>query len=95
MYYKASSYELLGFERSHLPMKKYNAILRNRITGAVVRVPFGAVGYGQFKDSTGLGIYSRLDHNDPTRRNNFHARQIGYVKPGYFSPSYFSLFYLW
>ena len=39
------THEFIGFEESHLPNKKYNAILKNKTSGRLVRVPFGARGY--------------------------------------------------
>ena len=89
-----STHTFIGFEKSHLPTKKYNTILENKTTGRVSRVPFGAVGYEQYKDSTGLGIYSHLDHLDKDRRQNYirrHSKDNN--KP--FSASWLSLHYLW
>jgi hypothetical protein len=94
-YYKKKDYNLLGFEGSHLKEKKYNAILYNKKSGRIVRVPFGAKKYEHYKDSTGLMLYSYLDHRDKKRRKNFMARHSGFVKSGYYSPSYFSVRYLW
>ena len=95
MYYAMRDYDLIGFERSHLPRKKYNAILADKRTGREVRVPFGAKGYEQFSDTTGLNLYQGWDHNDKKRRTRFVKRHIGFLKPGMFSPSYFSIHYLW
>ena len=41
--------------------KKYNAVLLNKKER---RVPFGQRGYQQYKDSTGLGIYTKVIKND-------------------------------
>ena len=92
-------YKLVGFERSHVRGKKYDAILRNKKTRSnghyqVRRVPFGAVGYEQFKDSTGKGLYSRVNHGDPKRRRNYRTRHHGENKRK-FSSGYFSWKYLW
>tara|TARA_A100001015_G_C14678647_1_gene589810 strand:- start:66 stop:293 length:228 start_codon:yes stop_codon:yes gene_type:complete len=38
---------------------------------------FGDSRYEQYKDSTGLGIYSHLDHMDKTRRSNYYKRHSG------------------
>ncbi len=90
---KTSNFKLLGFEKSHLKNKKYNAILQNKITGHIKKVPFGSVYYQQYKDSTGLKLYSHLDHNDKKRRELYYKRHNkDYPK---FSPDYFSKKYLW
>ena len=91
-------YTLVGFERSHVRGKKYDAILKNKTRSKrhdqVRRVPFGAVGYEQFKDSTGLGFYTRVNHGDPKRRRNYRTRHHGENKRK-FSSGYFSWKYLW
>jgi hypothetical protein len=92
-------YKLVGFERSHVQGKKYDAILRNKKTHKgqmhhLRRVPFGAVGYEQFRDSTGKGLYSRVNHGDPKRRRNYRTRHHGENKRK-FSSGYFSWKYLW
>jgi len=89
-------YKLVGFERSHVQGKKYDAILRNKRdpTRSKKRVPFGAVGYEQFKDSTGKGLYTRVNHGDPKRRRNYRTRHRGENKRK-FSSGYFSWKYLW
>ena len=88
-------YTLVGFERSHVKGKKYDAILKNKRTRKVQkRVPFGAIGYEHFKDSTGKGLYSRVNHRDPKRRRNYRTRHHGENKRK-FSSGYFSWKYLW
>ena len=87
-------YKLMGFERSHLKYKKYNAILKNKKTGKIKKVPFGSSLYQQYKDSTGLNLYSDLDHNDPDRRRKYRQRHQKDMK-NKFSSGYFSWHYLW
>ena len=53
--YSKKDYKFVKFERSHLPAKKYNAVLQNKKTKRLVKVPFGASAYEQFKDSTMSG----------------------------------------
>ena len=91
--YPKSNYTFIKFERSHLPAKKYNAVLENKATGRIVRVPFGARGYTQFRDRA-LGLYSSQDHGDSLRRERYHTRHAGDTNKAY-SPSWFSLKYLW
>jgi hypothetical protein len=95
MYYSMADYDLIAFEKSHLPKKKYNAILANKKTGREVRIPFGAKNYYQYEDSTGLNLYKKFNHYDPERRRRFQKRHEGFLRKGMYSPSYFSFFYLW
>lgn len=90
-------YKLVGFERSKVSGKKYDAILRSKKTrkdGRLRRVPFGAVGYEQYRDSTGKGLYTHVNHGDPKRRRNYRTRHQGENKRK-FSSGYFSWKYLW
>ena len=86
-------YELLRFEVSEQKNKKYNAILRHN-SGRLKKVPFGDKRYEQFRDSTGLGIYSNLDHGDRKRQINYLKRHEK-TRHNKFSSSYFSANYLW
>ena len=52
--------------------KKYSAILN---TGR--KVNFGYAPMGQYKDSTGLGIYSHKNHGDKKRRRRYLQRHHG------------------
>ena len=56
----------------------------------------------QFKDSTGLGLYSKYDHGDKKRRASYRARHKAIkLKDGTLayknknSASYWSMKYLW
>ena len=87
-------YRLVKFEKSHLQGKKYNAVLVNKKTGRERRVPFGALGYEQYRDSTGLALYRLQDHGDINRRRLYklrHARE----EMNKFSSGYFAMKYLW
>ena len=68
------NYALLKFARSKTRGKKYDAILRNKRTLREKRVPFGAIGYEQYRDSTGLGL-------DPTTAIQNGARITGPATP--------------
>ena len=86
------SYNLLGYEVNKGNQAIYDAILKNKKTGELRRIPFGAKGYEQFKDQ--LGHYSSLDHNDEKRRDNWikrHKRNLDYK----FSSAWFSKNILW
>lgn len=65
-------------------------------------VHFGDSRMEQYKDTTGLKLYSNLDHNDEKRKKNFLARAKGiknksgeltYKDPE--SSNYYSINYLW
>lgn len=92
-YYKKDDYKFIGFSISHLKDKKYDAILKNRETGKIVHVPFGAKGYSQYKDRA-LGYYSQFDHLDKKRRRSYQVRHAADINKPY-SASWFSLNYLW
>ena len=94
-YFPYSDYKLKSFERSNTKNKKYNAILVNKLTKKIKRVPFGDSRYEQYRDITGLGLYSSKDHNDKTRRNLYRQRHAKDLKDNYFSAGYFSYYYLW
>ena len=88
------SYRLVKFQKSETKGKKYDAIIEDTETKKTKRVPFGAIGYEQYKDTTGLGLYSKGNHLDRKRRQNYlkrHARTLSKK----WSPSYFSARYLW
>jgi hypothetical protein len=87
-------YKLIGFEISPQKYKKYNAILRHNTTGRLKYVPFGDTRYQHFRDSTGLNVYSNLDHGDRKRQINYLKRHAN-TKDNLYSSSYFSSNYLW
>ncbi len=89
-----NEYRFLRFEKSRNKQKKYDALLEHRKTGKIKRIPFGMIGYAQYKDKTGLGLYSSLDHGDKARRENYRKRHSGEDKNKY-SSGYFSWKYMW
>jgi hypothetical protein len=95
MGYPKKDYKFVRFEKSKTEGKKYDAIIQNRETGREKRIPFGASSYEQYKDSTGLGLYSHKDHLDKKRRDRYKARHKVYYKPNQYSPAYFSWRFLW
>lgn len=88
-----SDFKLLGFSKSHLSTKKYDAILKNKLNDKIKLVPFGSSKHEHFKDLTPLKLYSYLDHNNTNRKINYYKRhKIDYPFP---SADYFSKRYLW
>lgn len=85
------------FKKSTRKNKKYSVITPSGKT-----VHFGSSSYEQYKDSTGLGLYSHLDHNDEKRRDNYRARHKkiklkddSYAYLNKEQPSYYSWHFLW
>jgi hypothetical protein len=98
MKYSKKEYSFIKFERSHLKNKKYNAVLARKLPSGKtreVRVPFGDTKYQQYKDSTGLGLYSHLDHGDPARRAAYRLRHNKDRDPENYTAGNYSLKYLW
>ena len=58
------------------------------------QLKFGHKKYEQYKDSTVLGAYSHLDHNDETRRES-HRKRHAKEKDVKFSSGWFSYHYMW
>jgi len=95
--YKKSEYKFLRFEKSKTKGKKYDAILQNKETKREVKVSFGAIGYEQFSDKTGLGLYSKDSHGDKNRKRLYrsrHSKEKASFKE-YYSPGWFSWRFLW
>jgi len=89
------------FEKSTRKGKKYMTRYKGKL------IHFGALksdgkGYQQYRDRTGLGLYSHLDHNDPERRKKYRERHGKIkLKDGTLAyknkeqPAHYSYFYLW
>jgi hypothetical protein len=96
MQLKRATHTLMGFEPSTRRGKKYMALVKPRgKDGPIKRVHFGSIGYQQYRDTTGIGVYSHLDHLDESRRRSYRARHRVYLTPDEFTPAYFSWHYLW
>jgi hypothetical protein len=87
-------FRLIKFEVARANNKKYNAIIEDKKTKRRQTVPFGDVRYEQYRDDVPLRRYTRLNHNDKKRRDNYLARH-GKTMTKKFSPSYFAAKYLW
>ena len=94
-YFSKKEWKFEKFEKATAKHKKYKAILRNRKTGRKHTVNYGDSRYEQFRDSTGLGLYSKKNHGDMKRKKNYRARHRKDIKDGYYSAGYFSMKYLW
>ena len=87
----------MNFKKSTRPGKKYMVVAPNGKT-----IHFGDSSMSQYKDTTGLGLYTHLNHNDEKRRASYLARAKGIKdKNGNLtwkdknSANYFSLKFLW
>ena len=88
---------LKNLRKSTRKTKKYMIDLIDHKTGKKKRtIHFGAIKkdgtpYNQFKDSTGLGLYSKYDHGDKERRTRYlkrHKKDYGKLSADYFSKKY-------
>ena len=59
---------MVKFEKSNRKDKKYSVI-----TPEGKKIHFGNKKYEHFKDTTGLGLYRKLNHNDKKRQKNYQA----------------------
>ena len=90
---------LKNLRKSTRKTKKYMIDLIDHKTGKKKRtIHFGAIKkdgtpYNQFKDSTGLGLYSKYDHNDKDRKARYYKRHN--KSYGRYSADALSKKYLW
>lgn len=85
-----------NFTVSKSKNKKYDVVYNGKT------ISFGDSRYQHYKDQTGLGKFSNLDHNDKERRKLYRARASKIVdKQGNLtyldknSPNYWAYHYLW
>jgi hypothetical protein len=85
------------FKKSNRKGKKYSVITPSGKT-----IHFGSSHMEQYRDSTGLGLYSHKNHGDEERRKRYLARAKGIKnKKGELtwkdpeSANYYSVKYLW
>lgn len=84
------------FFKSNVKNKKYAVRYNNKL------INFGDSRYSQYKDSTGLGLYSNQNNNDKKRRASYIARASKIKnKQGQLTASlkssanYYAIRYLW
>ena len=61
----------MNFKKSTRPGKKYMVVVNGKT------IHFGSSSEQQYKDTTGLGLYTHLNHNDEKRRASYLARAKG------------------
>jgi hypothetical protein len=90
------SYKFIRFEKSTRKNKKYMAVLVRLGDNKIKYVHFGDKNFQHFKDKTGLGLYTNLNHYDLKRRESYRARHSAkgnhLIK---YTPAYYSYNYLW
>lgn len=69
--------KILKFNKSPKKYKKYRATIKNLNTKQIRYVDFGDNRYEQYKDRTGLGHYTRKNHNNKKRMENYFSRHSG------------------
>ena len=97
-----NEYKFIKFEKSSKKDKKYTAILQNKKTSKQRKIHFGGIRkdgepYSQFKDATGLGVYSKYNSNDKDRRARYrkrHSKEVPSFKD-YWTAGLFSYKFLW
>lgn len=84
------------FVKSNVKFKKYAVRYNNKL------INFGDSRYTQYKDSTGLGLYTKQNNNDKKRRASYIARASKIKnKQGQLTASlkssanYYAIRYLW
>jgi hypothetical protein len=85
-------YTMPTFKRSTRKNKKYMVKYNGKW------IHFGSSAHQQYKDSTGLGLYTHLNHNDKKRRKNYLARAKGIKNKSYLnknSANYYAVNFLW
>ena len=65
------------FEKSPIKGKKYRAYIKDIETGKERHIDFGASDYQQYKDRTGLNLYSHKNHGTRKRMRNYFNRHSG------------------
>jgi hypothetical protein len=91
-----SEFKLLRFEKSKNPDKKYDAIVLNKKSGRERRIGFGARGYENYADRSGLGLYKNVSHGDKERRDRYRQRHPGEGDNSNFpNPGFWAYHVLW
>ena len=95
VYYNKNDFKLIGYRKSKTKHKMYDAILENKSTKTIHKVPFGDKRYQNYHDKTNLNLYPQLLHGDPKRRTLYRKRHLKDLRDGYYNPGYFSYHILW
>ena len=69
--------KIVKISKSKSKGKKYMAIVKNNKTQKKRKIHFGASDYEQFKDRTKIGYYTRKNHGNKKRQENYYNRHSG------------------
>lgn len=87
--------------------KKYTAIVKNNKSNKTRVLHFGHKDYEQYKDRTNIGLYTKRNHGDKKRQENYYNRHSGVrnrqkaiekekkISGGYYNAKILSHIYLW
>jgi hypothetical protein len=85
--HNSNDYNFEGFRVSKNPAKKYDAILRHKITKRLKHIAFGSRHESQYFDT--IGHYKSQNNLDPERRRLYRLRHqhdnLDRFSPGFFS----------
>jgi hypothetical protein len=97
---------IVEFKKGPYP-KKYTAFIKDKQTKKIRKINFGDVNYEQYRDSTPLKLYSKQNHGDKYRMQNYYSRHSGTKSRlkgielekkksgGYYNAKILSHIYLW
>ena len=94
-YYDMRLYYFVNFEKATKTNKMYNAIIREKKTSKIVKLPFGDNRYKNYGDKTGLNLYPKLITGNLERRRLYRLRHQRDLKVGYYSSGFFAYYILW
>lgn len=98
--------KILFFQKGPFP-KKYTVTIQNKKNKSKRILHFGDKRYEQYKDRTNLGIYTKKNHGNKKRQENYYNRHSGIKNRkkaihkeklksrGYYTPKLLSHIYLW
>jgi len=95
MYFSKQEYNFIEFRKSNMKNKKYAAIIENKKTKRKKTINFGDDRHEQYKDTTGLGLYSHKNHLDKNRQESYKLRHHNDIKDGFYSAGWFAMKFLW
>lgn len=79
--------------KSRAKNKKYSVYVKADNAKGYKIIHFGDSRYEQYKDTTRVGAYSHLDHNDLERKKKYYQRHD--KNPPKDTPGWYSNKYLW
>lgn len=68
---------IVSIQKSPNKHKKYLAVVKNKKTGKLRKIHFGASSYQHYKDLTRIKSWKHKNHNDTKRRKNYFLRHSG------------------